>query len=122
MQTAQQLADKAMSEYFMQHNYRAMYEYYQTHIRSMLSQQQQQREWISVLEKKEFCLWDDEEVTMLTREEHQAIIALLSQKQQQRSYSEEDMYEAYKAEHPLRIYDSMKRQLFNKWLTKYLNE
>jgi hypothetical protein len=76
-----------------------------------------------LLEQKEFCLWDDEDVTMLTREEHQAIIALLSQQQQQRAYSEEDMYEAYKAEHPLRIYDSMKRQLFriNGSLAKYNN-
>lgn len=35
-----------------------------------------------LLEAKTFALWDDEEVTILTREEHAAIMALLSQQQQ----------------------------------------
>jgi hypothetical protein len=51
-----------------------------------------------------------------------AIQEMKQQQQQQRSYSEEDMYEGYKAENPLRISDGMKRQLFNKWLTKYNNK
>jgi hypothetical protein len=50
-QQVEQTADKAMAEYFMRHDYRTMYDYYQKHIKPLLSQQSTDGGWISVQDR-----------------------------------------------------------------------